>query len=134
MLKKSLIVPFLLAWCALHLLTPFVAVCSTSCRGIRPTPVSTPSSHACCVNNLKPSTEIKSSLACVCPIMSRKPARLETEAVLSPLEGKEKVQPIAFGNGDHRISTRIAATSLSPPSLLPLHSPDCSGTHSILRI
>jgi hypothetical protein len=134
MLKKSLIVPLLLIWCALHLLTPFAAFCSTGCHGITRNPVATSGSHACCLYKLKPITEIKSSPACACPFMLRNPARLETEAVLAPLEEKEKIQPIAFSNGALLLAAKIADICFSPPGLPPLSQPDGSGNHSILRI
>ena len=134
MLKKTLIVPLLLVWCALHLLTPFAAVCSTGCRGIMPAPVATPTSHACCPNHLKPRSEIKASPACACPFMLRKPSRLEAEVVLAPLEERGKVRPIAFGNGALLLLAKSADICFSPPGSPPLYQPDCSGPHSVLRI
>jgi hypothetical protein len=134
MLKKGLTFPLLFVWCAFHLLTPFAAVCSTGCRGITAAPVATPTSHACCFKTLKPRTEIKSSLACVCPLVLRNPARLETDVVLSPLQEKDNIQPLAFGSSTLLLSTKIADFCFSPPGLQPLDHPDCSGIHSILRI
>ena len=63
--------------------------------------------------------------------MLRKSARLETEVVLAPLEEKEKVQPIAFGNAALLLSAKIADICFSPPGVPPLYQPDGSGSHSI---
>lgn len=134
MLKKALIFPFLLVWCALYWLTPLAAFCSTGCRGTTPNPVVTPTSHACCFNQLKPRSEIKSSPACACPFMLRNPSRLETEVVLTALKEREEVQPIAFGNETLLPGAKIAHICLSPPGLPDLQHSACSGMQSILRI
>jgi hypothetical protein len=134
MLKKALIFPLLFVWCALHLLTPFAAVCSISCRGVTPASIATPTSHACCLNHLKPRSEIKASPACACPFMLKKPSLTETEVVLAPLEERGKVRPLAFGNGTLLLSAKIAGICFSPPGSPPLYQPDCSGAHSVLRI
>lgn len=134
MLKKALTFPLLSVWCVFYLLMPFATVCAAGCHGITPASVVTPASHACCSNNLKPSSEIKASLACVCPFILRKAARFETEAALSPLEEKGKDRPFAFDIAPLWNSAEITEICSAPPCLPPIHHPDCSGIHSILRI
>ena len=134
MFKKGLTVHLLLIWCAVHLLTPFAAVCSTGCSGIKSAPVAAPASHACCPKNFRPITEISSTPACVCPIVLRKPARLETEIVLSPLEEKNKVQSSVLVGGVFFISVKLLENFSSPPGNPAFQPSDCSGNHSILRI